>query len=172
MSRGALLTVAFVAAGSNLAGPKGSPADAVRAAFRTLEDEQIQVVKQSRLYASTAWPDPAYPAFVNAVARIETVLAPSALLARLHEIEADFGRVRRQTNAPRTLDLDILDYGGVVSAPGETPVLPHPRLEGRAFVLLPLAELDPAWRHPVTGKAIAELVAALPDRAAAWLLDR
>ena len=118
MSRGVLLTFAFVAAGSNMAGSKGAPADAVRAAFSMLEGNEIQVVNRSSLYASTAWPNPADPEFVNAVAQIETVLAPPALLARLHEIEAVFGRVRREINAPRTLDLDIVDYGGLVSALG------------------------------------------------------
>ena len=98
---------------------------------------------------------------------VETSLAPNALLARLHAVEAEFGRVRRQVNAPRTLDLDIVDYAGLVSAPGDSPILPHPRLADRAFVLLPLAEIAPGWRHPATGVSITELIAALSEPKAA-----
>jgi 2-amino-4-hydroxy-6-hydroxymethyldihydropteridine diphosphokinase len=154
---------AFIALGSNLAGRFSSPKAAVEAAMAALESVDIQMVTHSRLYRSTAWPDPSDPEFVNAVVSVETDLPPSVLLARLHEIETAFGRERRHTNAPRTLDLDIVDYGGTVSTPDETPILPHPRLTGRAFVLLPLMDIAPDWRHPVTGRAIGELVAALPD---------
>jgi 2-amino-4-hydroxy-6-hydroxymethyldihydropteridine diphosphokinase len=90
------------------------------------------------------------------------------LLAHLHALEARFGRQRRAANAPRPLDLDILDYDGRVSAPRDVPILPHPRLTGRAFVLLPLLEIAPDWRHPATGTPIALLIAGLPDPAAAW----
>jgi 2-amino-4-hydroxy-6-hydroxymethyldihydropteridine diphosphokinase len=65
-------------------------------------------------------------------------------------------------NAPRPLDLDIIDYDGRVSLPGEVPVLPHPRMAERAFVLLPLAEVAPDWRHPVSHDSVAQLIAALP----------
>jgi len=154
---------ALIALGSNLAGQFSDPKVAVEAAMAALESIDIQIVKRSRLYRSTAWPDPSDPDFINAVAVIETTLSPWALLTRLHEIEAGFGRERRHTNAPRTLDLDIIDYDGAVSAPGETPILPHPRLTGRPFVLLPLMDVAPDWRHPGTGKAIRDLVALLPD---------
>jgi 2-amino-4-hydroxy-6-hydroxymethyldihydropteridine diphosphokinase len=155
---------AFIALGSKLAGRFSSPRAAVEAAGAALQSVDIQVVARSRLYRSTAWPDPSDPEFVNGAVTVEMALPPSILL---HEIEAAFGRERRQTNAPRTLDLDIVDYDGVVSAPGETPVLPHPRLAARAFVLLPLMDVAPDWRHPVTGKTIRELVAALLDPAGA-----
>jgi 2-amino-4-hydroxy-6-hydroxymethyldihydropteridine diphosphokinase len=158
---------AFIALGSNLAGRFSSPKAAIEAAIATLESVDIQVVTRSQLYRSTAWPDPSDPEFVNAVISVETSLPPSALLARLHEIEAAFGRERRHTNAPRTLDLDIVDYGGMVSAPGETPILPHPRLTDRTFVLLPLMDVAPSWRHPATGLTIRQLVAALPKPAGA-----
>ncbi len=157
------MVFAFIALGSNLAGRFSDPKAAVEAAIAALESFDIQVLASSRLYRSAAWPDPFEPEFSNAVVLIETGLPASALLARLHEIEAAFGRERRHVNAPRTLDLDIVDYGGTVSAPGETPILPHPRLADRAFVLLPLMDIAPDWRHPVTGLTIGDLVAALPD---------
>jgi 2-amino-4-hydroxy-6-hydroxymethyldihydropteridine diphosphokinase len=97
------------------------------------------------------------------VARIATSLPADALLARLHAVEEAFGRVRSVANAARTIDLDLLDFRGEVAAggPGKA-TLPHPRLSGRAFVLRPLADLAPDWRHPVNGISIDALVAALP----------
>jgi 2-amino-4-hydroxy-6-hydroxymethyldihydropteridine diphosphokinase len=161
------LALSFIALGSNVAGRFASPTEAVEAAMRALQASGIMLISRSRLYRSAAWPDPADPEFVNAVIAVETSLAPAALLARLHAVEAEFGRERRQVNAPRTLDLDIVDYAGLVSAPDESPILPHPRLAERAFVLLPLAEIAPDWCHPVTGAPIEELIGALPDRHAA-----
>ncbi len=164
------MALSFIALGSNVAGRFGSPAEAVTAAMDSLQTTEIKQISCSRLYRSTAWPDPADPEFVNAMMSVETSLAPNALLQRLHAVEAEFGRIRRQVNAPRTLDLDIVDYAGLVSAPGDSPILPHPRLADRAFVLLPLAEIAPDWRHPVTGAAIADLIASLPDPDAATSL--
>ncbi len=161
------MPVSLIALGSNVAGRFASPGAAVEAAVVSIQTIEIRIISRSRLYRSAAWPDPADPEFVNAMMSVETSLAPDALLARLHVVEAAFGRVRRQANAPRTLDLDIVDYAGRVSAPGDSPILPHPRLSDRAFVLLPLAEIAPNWRHPVTGTPIADLVRALPDPQAA-----
>jgi 2-amino-4-hydroxy-6-hydroxymethyldihydropteridine diphosphokinase len=114
----------------------------------------------SPLYRNPAWPDPTDPPFVNAVASLDTARDPESLMALLHELEQAFGRVRLQANAPRTLDLDLLDYHGLVQA--GPPVLPHPRMSDRAFVLQPLADIAPCWRHPVSGQSVAALLAALP----------
>ncbi len=121
--------------------------------------------RASSLYETPAWPDPADPPFVNAAAEIETDMSPEALLAALHAIEAGFGRRRSERNAPRTLDLDLLAYHDIVTAEdGEGPALPHPRLRDRAFVLAPLAEIAPSWRHPATGETAAALLAAADAR--------
>ena len=101
------------------------------------------------------------PWFVNGVAEVTTALEPRALLERLHGVEATFGRIRARANEARVLDLDILAYGRRVSAPGECPVLPHPRLAERAFVVLPLFELEPDWRHPVSGLSARDMAARL-----------
>jgi 2-amino-4-hydroxy-6-hydroxymethyldihydropteridine diphosphokinase len=103
------------------------------------------------------------PWYFNAVAEISTDLPPDRLLAELHAMEEEFGRVRSIPNAPRIIDLDLLDYCGEIAAggPGKA-TLPHPRMTGRAFVLRPLADVAPDWHHPVSGTSIQVLVAALP----------
>ena len=103
------------------------------------------------------------PWYVNAVAEIATDLPADRLLALLHEVEGAFGRVRTVPNAARVIDLDLLDFRGEIASggPGQA-ILPHPRLEGRAFVLHPLADLAPDWRHPRSGAPIRTLLAALP----------
>jgi 2-amino-4-hydroxy-6-hydroxymethyldihydropteridine diphosphokinase len=150
----------LIALGSNLSSRAGSPADTLRAALAELTQENIRVAAVSPLYETRAWPDPADPPFVNAVARIETKMSPQALLARLHDIERGFGRERRARNAPRTLDLDLLDYDGRVE--DGPPVLPHPRMAARGFVLVPLRDVAPDWKHPVSGLSVTALMAALP----------
>lgn len=151
----------FIALGANLPGPAGPPCATLEAALARLAAAGVTIVRRSRWYRSPAWPDPAEPEFVNAVAEVETALAPAALLALLHETEAALGRARAAPNAPRAIDLDLLDYRGAVEAGPRGPILPHPRLHRRAFVLLPLAEIAPGWRHPVSRRAAGELIAAL-----------
>ena len=142
--------------GANLPSPVGSPAETLRFALAKLADSAIVPITTSNFYVTTAWPNPADPDFVNAVAVIRTSLDPTMLLNQFHAIEEQLGRQRGASNAPRTLDLDLLDYDGRIGA--GPPQLPHPRMEKRGFVLLPLAEVAPAWRHPVTHRTVSELI--------------
>lgn len=147
----------LIALGANLPSPAGPPAATLDAALEALgEAGDIRVLKRSRLYRSLSWPDASLPEYRNAVADIGTSLDPLALLERLHGIEARFGRLREAIGAPRPLDLDLLDYHGVVRT--EAPLLPHPRMRQRAFVLLPLVELAPDWRHPISRQPLQELI--------------
>jgi 2-amino-4-hydroxy-6-hydroxymethyldihydropteridine diphosphokinase len=123
----------------------------------------VRVLRVSRYYASAPVPASDQPWFVNAVAEVASELPPEALLARLHEVEAAFGRQRGEANVARVLDLDLIAYDDEITAPGEHLQLPHPRLAERAFVLLPLQDLAPDWRHPVSGKTVREMLAALPE---------
>jgi 2-amino-4-hydroxy-6-hydroxymethyldihydropteridine diphosphokinase len=149
-----------IALGANLPSRAGEPRDTLKAALTELSAHDVRIASVSSYYVTKAWPDPADPPFVNAVARIETKLSPAELMALLHRTETGFGRQRTKKNAPRTLDLDLIDYDGRVET--GPPVLPHPRLADRAFVLVPLADIAPDWRHPATGRPISELIAALP----------
>jgi 2-amino-4-hydroxy-6-hydroxymethyldihydropteridine diphosphokinase len=154
-----------IALGANLDSPVGPPAKTLAAAVDMLRAEGIGIAAVSRFYRTPAWPDPADPPFVNAVATLVTSLSPKLLMAVLHGVEAAHGRTRHARNAPRTLDLDLIDYNGRIEE--GPPALPHPRLAERAFVLVPLAEIAPGWRHPVTGRSIGELIATIQADAVA-----
>jgi 2-amino-4-hydroxy-6-hydroxymethyldihydropteridine diphosphokinase len=154
--------VILIALGANLPGPAGPPVAGLRAALALLEERGVKIRSVSSFYETPAWPDPGQPAYINAVAAVETTLQPVELLTLLHGVETDFGRLRSAPNAPRALDLDLLDYDGKVLTQGVT--LPHPRMTERSFVLVPLAQIAPGWRHPVTGEGVADLLARLPDR--------
>ena len=158
----------LIGLGANLPSFAGKPAETLRAALARLKQLGVKVLAVSSFYESPAWPDPTDPAFVNAVAAVQTALQPVELLALLHGVETDLGRLRSAPNAPRTLDIDLIDHDGAVTSDGL--VLPHPRAATRAFVLVPLAEIAPDWRHPVTGQGVKELLAALPDRASVKIL--
>jgi 2-amino-4-hydroxy-6-hydroxymethyldihydropteridine diphosphokinase len=149
------MSTAYVALGANL----GDPAATVRAAFAALANlPESRVARSSSLYRTAPVGIKEQPEFVNAVAELETALAPEALLDQLLEIEQRFGRIRAERNGPRTLDLDLLLYDNqVVELPRLT--LPHPRLHLRAFVLQPLAEIAPALAIPGRGTVAAWLPA-------------
>jgi 2-amino-4-hydroxy-6-hydroxymethyldihydropteridine diphosphokinase len=148
----------LIAFGSNLPFCGAAPAQILRLAGRAL-GEIVEFRRNSGIYRSPAWPDPKEPEFANAVCEIATDMSPAKLLAVLHGVEAAFGRRRHgpRMNAARTLDLDLLAFHDqIIDAAGL--ILPHPRLEGRKFVLTPLAEIAPEWRHPATGLPVCELL--------------
>lgn len=151
----------LIALGANLPSHAGTPEQTLRASLDMLSKSGVMPISLSRIYATPAWPDPADPPFVNAVATVATTLGPAELMAELARTETAFGRVRTARNAPRTLDLDLIDYDGRVEE--GPPVLPHPRADTRGFVLIPLADVAPDWRHPVSGRRVTDLIAALPD---------
>ncbi len=151
----------LIGIGSNLAQPPARSPRATAEALAALPAAGIRVIALSGWYSSEPVPVSDQPWFVNAVMAVATGLASAALLSRLLGVEAEFGRVRRAPNAARTLDLDLLDYDSR-RCETATLTLPHPRLHLRRFVLEPLSEIAPAWRHPRLGLTAAELMAALP----------
>jgi len=168
--------------GGNLTSTFGDPLETVLASLEPVAENLGTIVAISRAFRSPAFPKGAGPDFVNAAAVVRTTLSPADFLAGLHAIEAAAGRRRDRRWGTRTLDLDLLAFGDAVlpdartqaawvaldperqrsEAPGEL-ILPHPRLQDRAFVLIPLADICPDWRHPVTGMRLRDMVQMLPD---------
>jgi 2-amino-4-hydroxy-6-hydroxymethyldihydropteridine diphosphokinase len=157
----------LIGIGANLPSPSyGKPRATCGAALTALAAADLVIAARSRWYRSAPVPASDQPWYVNAVVRVQTALAPGQLLALLLATEQAFGRRRGELNAARVLDLDLLTYGDLVTEEGTKglrPVLtlPHPRLEKRAFVLLPMRDVAPDWRHPVAGTSLEEMIAAL-----------
>ncbi len=157
----------LIGLGSNMTGPWGNPRDCVGRALAALDKQPLKLLKASTLIETTPFGHQDQASYINAVARIETRLRPLDLLQVLRTIERTAGRERRERWGERTLDLDILDYNDVVMEAGAEQsadaelVLPHPAIAEREFVLAPIAEIAPRWKHPVTGLTAKAMLAAL-----------
>jgi dihydropteroate synthase/2-amino-4-hydroxy-6-hydroxymethyldihydropteridine diphosphokinase len=149
----------LIALGANLPSPEGAPRETLRRAVALLAARGLAVSARSRLFLTEPIPRSPQPWYVNQVIAVETKRPPEDILELLLAIERQFGRERGERNAARSLDLDLIAYEDVLL---DTPdlVLPHPRMHERAFVLAPLADIAPEWRHPVSGKSVDELLAA------------
>jgi 2-amino-4-hydroxy-6-hydroxymethyldihydropteridine diphosphokinase len=149
----------LIALGSNLSGPWGSPRETVLRSLKEMSKHNIRVLSVSRLLETVPFGVVNQPNFVNAVALVETALPPEILMRALHMIERRAGRKRLKRWGPRTLDLDLIDYHGLVRKPATLSIkplaLPHPGIEQRSFVLQPLLDVAPHWKHPVTHCAAA-----------------
>lgn len=152
----------LIGLGSNISGPWGTPRSTVEKAFKTLNQFPLRLMKASSLLATKPFGNKNQPDFINAVAIIDTALSPTVLLSRLHYIEKLAGRKRGRRWGPRTLDLDILDYKGRILRPsgkGRAGLrLPHEGIPKRDFVLLPIAEIAPRWKHPALRKTAKEMI--------------
>jgi 2-amino-4-hydroxy-6-hydroxymethyldihydropteridine diphosphokinase len=151
--------VILIGIGGNLTSAQfGPPRQTLAAALAALETEDVRIIARSAWYRTEPIPPSDQPWFNNAVASLATALPAPDLLAVMQRVETRFGRVRGERNAARVLDLDLLDYRGRVIETAAL-VLPHPRLHKRRFVLMPLAEIAPAWRHPLLGLTAEQLLA-------------
>ena len=123
----------------------------------------LRLSRCRRWYRTVSMPRADFPDYCNGVVRFHGDIDAAELLERLHGIEAVFGRERFEVNGPRTLDLDIVDLNGIIRE-GPSPILPHPRAHERAFVLRPLLDVAPGWRHPILRQSVATLLADLPPQ--------
>lgn len=171
----------LLALGGNLPFDVESPDRTLIRAVEELSSSHCFVQKISRFFATPCFPAGAGPDYVNAAILLHSDLSPQDLLDHLHAIEHMFGRARAQRWGMRTLDLDVLAIGQTILPDLEiqqqwqnlppkdqiksTPdqfILPHPRMQDRAFVLVPLADIAPKWVHPVLNKSVVELCQDLP----------
>ena len=158
----------LIAFGANLPGPDGCPAHETcrRAVLAVAALPGIRLAAVSRFYATAPIPVSDQPSYINGIMRLEGAADPVRLLADILAVEASFGRTRSLPNAARSLDLDLIAMDDLVRLPPlPDPILPHPRMQDRAFVLVPVMDVAPEWRHPVLGQSAAELLARLPDQA-------
>jgi 2-amino-4-hydroxy-6-hydroxymethyldihydropteridine diphosphokinase len=143
----------FIGVGSNIGNRLGYLNQAIE---EIGHDGEIRFLRRSKIRETDPVGGPPQGKYLNAVWEIETDLTLEVLHARLRDIEDRFGRERKERNAPRTLDLDILFYDQL-TIESDRLTVPHPRLHERSFVLEPLAELDPGWIHPKLNRTVAEL---------------
>lgn len=152
----------LIALGANLPSSFGTPLQTLEAAVTELVKRGVGVRAKSRWFRSEPVPASSQDWYINGVVSIDTSLEAPELLELLHDIEAEFGRVRGERNAARVLDLDLVAYGNLVRQDQGPPEIPHPRMHDRAFVLLPLADIAPDWVHPVTGVGLEALIQRIP----------
>ena len=152
-----MTNTAFISLGSNLKRDKKlSLKENLEMILKTFPENNIFVKKISNWYESEPVPISNQPWFINAVVKVSTNRSPEELLYNLHKIENLFGRERSVLNASRTIDLDLIDFQGLIKS--DSLILPHPRMHLRLFVLLPMLDIEPNWVHPVLKHSIKELI--------------
>ena len=147
--------------GSNLPSKFGDSKKTLLKCYEFFNNSDVKILKKSSFYESVAIPNKSDPKFINSIISIETKFSPEELIKYILSVEEKFDRKRAQVNAPRTCDIDIVDFNSeVINILNKNISLeiPHPRLEKRSFVLYPIREIDKNWKSPLSGKYIDQLI--------------
>jgi len=147
--------------GSNLPSKFGDSKNTILKCYEFFNNNDIKILKKSSFYETFAIPNKSDPKFVNSVISVETRFSPEELIKYILKVEEKFDRKREQINAPRTCDIDIVDFNSeIINIFNKNTSLeiPHPRLEERSFVLYPIREIDKNWKSPLSGKKIDQLI--------------
>lgn len=153
--------------GSNLPSKFGDSKKSLLKCYDFFNNDDIKILKKSSFYESLAIPNKSDPKFINSVISVETKFSPVELMKYIFKVEKKFDRKREQINAPRTCDVDIIDYNSEVINIFNKNIslqIPHPRLEQRSFVLYPIREIDKNWKSPISGKNIDQLIENLDSK--------
>ena len=180
----------LITTGANLPSATGTALQTLEKALELFPLESLQIRRISKWFSTPAFPAGSGPDFVNGAVMVKTELSPAGVLAALHRIEATMGRTRENRWEPRLCDLDLIAYDDIILPDLETfqkwksldlsdqqtrtpdqLVLPHPRLQDRSFVLVPLNDIAPDWCHPVTGITVSEMLGALPEEELAEITE-
>tara|TARA_Y100000590_G_scaffold468718_1_gene652752 strand:+ start:2849 stop:3361 length:513 start_codon:yes stop_codon:yes gene_type:complete len=156
----------FLGIGSNLSSSYGDRFQNISLAIKKIEELHIIIHKKSSCYETYSFPNKNDPKFINIIVAVKTTLSPHDLMQKLILIEEKLERKRNKKNDPRTCDIDIIDFNGqILNFEYKNLILniPHAGLTKRSFVLYPLKEINPKWKHPKTGESIDELINNLPD---------
>ena len=156
----------FLALGSNLSSSFGDRFTNINLAISYLEGYEIQIIKKSNFYETYSYPNKENPKFINIVISIKTYLSPMDLMSVLFFIEEKLERKRNKKNDPRTCDIDIIDYNSQVldfKYKNLNLTVPHKNLIFRTFVLMPLKEISPEWKHPITKENVSTLIDRLSE---------
>ena len=156
----------FLGLGSNLPSKYGDRFTNINLAISSLEGYGIKVIKKSSFYETPSYPNKENPKFINAVILVETILPPVDLMSVLIFIEEKLERKRGKKNDPRTCDIDIIDYNSQILNLRYNNLdltVPHKELTLRNFILFPLQEISPTWKHPKTKEIISVLLQKLND---------
>lgn len=171
----------LITLGANLPSATGTALQTLEKSLELFPSESLQVLRISKWFSTPAFPAGSGPDFVNGAVMVQTSLSPTDVLAALHRIEAAMGRTRENRWEPRLCDLDLIAYDDIIMPDLDTfkrwkaldlasqktlmpdqLILPHPRIQDRSFVLVPLNDIAPDWVHPVTGITVSEMLAVIP----------
>jgi 2-amino-4-hydroxy-6-hydroxymethyldihydropteridine diphosphokinase len=163
----------IIAYGANLPGRFGQPLEAYQVAKDALIRHKIAILAESSLWETSPVGTPdEQPWYTNAVLSVDTALPAQALMEALLAIEHEFGRVRSFKNAAKPIDLDLIAYHDQVIGDAPNLIVPHPRMQERAFVLKPLEEIAKNWTHPVSGISLNDMIKKLPADQEARIMER